>query len=345
MHILGLANGTVRGNSEILLKAALKAASDTDKTITTSWIHVPSAVCPPNPKPLQGVQDVSLGSNTGMTDGASISAQERDDRAVVLNALLDADALIFTTPVYSHSPMGVLKGFLDKILGPYTDVAFARRALERKEAGDPAFVNTQIDQRLLKPRIVGFLAVAGSTTPDQISLALPMLHLLVYSLHAKVVDQDVLLGYGAPGIVAVKNEGVAVKRAEQLGRNVASQLGKPFDEAQYLGPEVHGACPNCHLAKFELLDLVGNISCVTCGTDGKLEVDQKGSFIPVWNKDSRWCCITMIGKIAHLDDIIQNGRPEGEFIKTNANFAQSRDRWLNVEIPKIKLSSDIQNGV
>jgi multimeric flavodoxin WrbA len=36
MHIIGLANGTPFGNSEILLKAALTAATESDSTITTS---------------------------------------------------------------------------------------------------------------------------------------------------------------------------------------------------------------------------------------------------------------------------------------------------------------------
>jgi hypothetical protein len=65
----------------------------------------------------------------------------------------------------------MLKGLIDHIMGPYTDADFARKMIhEQKEAG-PA-----INDRILKPRVVGFMAIAGSTTPDQVTLALPTLH-------------------------------------------------------------------------------------------------------------------------------------------------------------------------
>jgi len=78
---------------------------------------------------------------------------------------------------------------LDTLLGPYTDVAFALRVLEGKKNGDAKFANMNVDMRILKPRIAGFMAVGGSTTPDQFTMALPTLHLFAYSLHIKVVDQ------------------------------------------------------------------------------------------------------------------------------------------------------------
>lgn len=46
MHILGLCNGSINGNSEILLKAALKVDTAIDSSLTVSWIHVPSVVLP-----------------------------------------------------------------------------------------------------------------------------------------------------------------------------------------------------------------------------------------------------------------------------------------------------------
>jgi len=42
MHILGLVNGSIGGNSEILLKATLLSTKHANPSITTSWIHVPS---------------------------------------------------------------------------------------------------------------------------------------------------------------------------------------------------------------------------------------------------------------------------------------------------------------
>lgn len=62
MQILGLANGTPAGNSEILLKAALTAATESDSSITTSWIHVPSISIPTNPAPLDSPVGFDLAS-------------------------------------------------------------------------------------------------------------------------------------------------------------------------------------------------------------------------------------------------------------------------------------------
>jgi len=77
--------------------------------------------------------------------------------------------------VHSHQPAGALKAFLDTLLGPYTDVAFAQRVLEGRKNGDAMFANMNVDMRILKPRVAGFMAVGGSTTPDQFTMALPTL--------------------------------------------------------------------------------------------------------------------------------------------------------------------------
>jgi multimeric flavodoxin WrbA len=252
MQILGLANGSVGGNSEILLKAALSSAKLSNPDITTSWIHIPSLTYPPNTGPLTNSVDISMGANASNNyNGSTSSSTVIDDRRTLYEAIMNADALIFSTAVYSHQPAGALKAVLDKVLGPYTDPAFASRILQGKKDGDPKFESMSVDERILRPRVAGFLAVGGSTTPDQFTMALPTLHLFAYSLHAKVVDQDVVMGCGNPGAVIAAQDGKVMERAKELGRRVASQIGKAFDEARYLGPETEGACPECHLAKFD----------------------------------------------------------------------------------------------
>ncbi|KAF2756847.1 flavo protein [Pseudovirgaria hyperparasitica] len=288
MHILGLANGTPAGNSEILLKAALSAATQARESISASWIHLPSLSIPLDGGPLPGAQDISLGANASLKSSTTTKDPAADDRRALLDAILDADALIFSTPVYSHTPRGSLKAIFDTIVGPSTDAVFAARCLERQKAGDPRFEDVQIDGRLFKPRVVGFICSAGSTTPDQVSLALPTLHLCVYSFHAKVVDQMVVYGVGAPGFVVAKVGGAELCRAEELGRNIASEIGKGFDEARYLGPKSRGACLYCHLSTIEVLDTGENeIMCATCGAQGKLAVGIDGVIGPMWKEDDQ----------------------------------------------------------
>lgn len=334
MHILGLANGTINGNSEILLKAALTAAEKTGKSITTSWIHVPSVSLPRNPKPLEGAQDVSMGTIAQTGDGGDNTVA--DDRVDVLDAILAADALIFATPIYSHQPAGTLKMLADRILGPFTDAAFVHRVLESQRSGDTTYQGITVDERILKPRVVGFIAVGGSTSKDQITMALPTLHQFVYSLHAKVVDQRIFQGNGRPSSVLLQG-GAAVGTAERLGENVASQIGKTFDQATYLGPVEAGSCPYCHLSKIEIDYTEENdIGCITCGARGKLIVAENGRIQPVWERDSVVSCITMAGKLTHLDHLREAAMRETPMMDS---VKEERERWARVSIPKVALTS------
>lgn len=340
MHILGLANGSEGGNSTILLKAALQSAKQSNPTTTTSWIHIPSLSYPPNAGPLAHAQDVSLGSNTGNNNhGSTTSTTHPDDRPALYEAIMNADALIFSTAVYSHQPAGALKAALDKILGPYTDAAFATRVLRSQQRGDPSFAATHIDARILRPRVAGFLAVGGSTTPDQFSMALPTLHLFAYGLHVKVVDQYVVSGCANPGAVLGARDGAEMRRAGELGRRVASQMGKAFDEAVYLGPVVEGACPQCRLAKYDFFGGPAmEMGCVVCGNTGRFVVED-GRVRVQWDEDSDFCCITWRGKEKHVDDIFKNGSAEWKGLQGNKEELQ---KWRSLDMGRVQLPSETE---
>ncbi|KAJ4989587.1 hypothetical protein SVAN01_04964 [Stagonosporopsis vannaccii] len=336
MHILGLANGSVGGNSTILLKAALQSAKNYSPHTTTSWIHVPSLSYPPNAGPMDHAQDVSMGTNTGNNSNGSLADSENieDDRKILYEEIMNADALIFSTAVYSHQPAGSLKAVLDRILGPYTDPTFASRILAGQRANDPKFASMKVDKRILKPRVCGFLAIGGSTTPDQFTMALPTLHLFAYSLHAKVVDQEVIMGCANPGAVLSTQDGAVMRRTEELGRRIASQIGKGFDEAQYLGPVPEGACPQCHLAKY---DFFGGeemrLGCVVCGNTGRFVI--KNIKVEVkWDENSEYCCISWKGKEKHLDDIFKNGSGEWKGLHGNKEQLQ---KWRELDLGMVTL--------
>lgn len=338
MHILGLSNGSINGNSETLLKASLQAAKRVDPAITTSFIHVPSVSIPHNAPPI----------NTGANLTSALYDREwgrqgkmPDDRMAVLNAVLDADAIIFASPVYSHQPAGSLKAMTDSIFGPFTDAAFARRIARGHDEQDPKYVNMPLDRRLLKPKIAAFLIVCGSApgSPDQWTMALPTMHLITYPLHAKVVDQYVAPGCNYPGAVLLRDE-VYIKRAEQLGENVASQLGRPFDEALYLGEEEDGACPYCHLLKYEFRDtaLSNDVRCITCGAQGTLKIRDNGQIRPVWEKDSEVSSITLAGKAMHLEDIL-NGVKTTKLLMMAEEIQTRREYWKGLELNHVVLPS------
>ncbi|CCT74219.1 uncharacterized protein FFUJ_10262 [Fusarium fujikuroi IMI 58289] len=334
MHILGLCNGSINGNSEILLKAALKAATATDSSISVSWIHVPAVVLPRQHLPFK--DDPSMIPYRDDGKQYQSSKREPDDRQAAFEAIMDADAIIIATPVYSHQPAGTLKALADAILGPYADVSMAYDLKRRQEAGDESVKDLKVDPRDFKPRVAGFIAVAGSnpTFPEQWTMALATMQTCLYPIHSRLVDQVVLSGYASPGAV-LADAGTALARAELLGRRVASQMGKPYDEAQYLGPEESDSCPYCHLLKIEFRE--GNrVVCIVCGANGILELGPGGDIRPEWEKDSNVSCLTLRGKIQHRHDIRDKLSMEQPKL---ASISSAFAKWKSLEFPLAPLPS------
>ncbi|KAF4497577.1 6-hydroxy-D-nicotine oxidase [Fusarium agapanthi] len=273
MHILSLCNGSIHGNSKILLKAALKAAAATDSSISVSWIHIPSVVLPRQHLPFR--------HNPSMVP-------YRDDGKDQLSGKREP-----------HDREAVFKALVDAILGPYADVSMTYDLRRRQEDRDTSVKDLEVDQRTFKPRVAGFIAVGASNLafPEQWTMALPTLQTCIYPIHSSVVDQVVLSGYASPGAV-LADSGNALGCDELLGRRVASQMGKPYDEAQYLGPQESGSCTYCHLLKIEFRE-GNNVACITCGANGILELGSEGNIRPKWEEDSTVSCMTLKASIAH----------------------------------------------
>ncbi|MGH3179987.1 MAG: hypothetical protein ACRDPF_39705, partial [Streptosporangiaceae bacterium] len=129
------------------------------------------------------------------------------------------------------------------------------------------------------------------------TLALPIMHSATFSMHIAVVDQVQFEGAGTPRSVVLDT--AALDRAAALGRNVASQLGMPFDQARYLGPP--GLCPMCHL---DVVVLRGaDVECATCGARGQLASD-----LTVTWTDLTTSVISMDEKRAHAAEIQETAK-------------------------------------
>jgi multimeric flavodoxin WrbA len=239
-RILGLGCGQPHGSAEILLKAALRAAED------------------------QGAEPQLIRLNEVRLPSGTAEAAEPDDAWWLWERMIECDGLIVSTPIISRTVAARLKLFIDRALGPNADAAIIDGMLAlRREGREPA-VPFRVDERVLKPRVAGFLAVGGSLTSQWKTLALPIMHTTTFSMHIAVIDQVQFEGAGTPRSVVLDQ--TALDRAAALGRNVASQLGVPFDQARYLGPP--GLCPMCHL---DVVVLRGaDVECATCGARGRL---------------------------------------------------------------------------
>ena len=241
-RILGLGCGAPGGSAEIVLKAALRAAESAGADI--ELVRLDELRLPSGPDPA-----------------------EPDDAWWFWERLVDCDGLIISTPIISRTVTARLKLLGDRLLGPNADAAIIEQLLAvRRAGGDPA-VPFRVDERVLKPRVAGFLAVGGSLTSQWKSLTLPLMHTMTFSMSIAVVDQVQFAGAGTPRSIVLDE--AALNRAAEAGRNVASQLGKGLDDAEYLGPP--GQCPLCHL---DVVVLRGRaVECATCGARGKLDAD------------------------------------------------------------------------
>jgi multimeric flavodoxin WrbA len=328
MHILGISCGSPNGNSEILLKAALEAAVASATGTSISIIRLNELSCPSFPIP--GAFDPGRGAAFGPPKKLLPHDKIPDDRLAALNAILDADAIILASPVYTRQPAGVLKYFFDKTLGPTVDASFVLQALEGKKAGNPRFKDYSPDTRVLKPRIAGLIAVGGAGSPEWGTFALPLLHQCVFSFHAKVVDQIQIYQCPFPGSVLLRDESNAMEQAERLGRNIAANLGRSFEQAKYMG-ENHGSCPYCHLDMVVLNGTEDNgIDCAVCGAKGNLQANADGKIMAVMNAEPVTSIITMEGKGRHMQEIEAVGRKLGPKM-ANETVQAERARYKDMD--------------
>jgi multimeric flavodoxin WrbA len=267
-RMLGLGCGHPHGSAEILLKAALRTAQEQGAEVE-----------------LVRLNEVRLPSGTA-------EAGEPDDAWWLWERMIECDGLIVSTPIISRTVAARLKLFIDRALGPNADAAIIDGMLAlRREGREPA-VPFRVDERVLKPRVAGFLAVGGSLTSQWKTLALPIMHTTTFSMHIAVVDQVQFEGAGTPRSVVL--DPAALDRAALLGRNVVGQLGVPYDQARYLGPP--GLCPMCHL---DVVVLRGaDVECATCGARGRLAPD-----LQVTWTDLASSVISMDEKRAHAAEI------------------------------------------
>jgi multimeric flavodoxin WrbA len=290
--VLGLGCGRPRGSAEILLKAALRAAEEKGAEVE-----------------LVRLDELRLPDSVPESD-------EPDDAWWLWDRLAECDGLIVSTPIMSRTVAARLKLLVDRLLGPNADAAVIDGLLALRRQGRKPAVPFRVDERVLKPRVAGFLAVGGSLTPQWKTLALPVMHTVTFSMHIAVIDQVQFGGAGTPRSVVL--DPPAIDRATTLGRNVASQLGTPFDQARYLGPP--GLCPMCHL---EVIVLHGaDVECATCGARGQLAPDQRVT----WT-DTSTSVISMAEKRAHAGEIQETAARHSELRAQIEERARAFDEY------------------
>ena len=280
MKLLGVSAGAEGGSAEILLKAALMAASARGAEV--SWLSL---------------DDMRI--STGPT-----LAPADDDCRWFFDRVMDADGVIYSSPIYSRTTAGKLRLLTDRVFGPHADVGFIELLLERSRAGGragPVSLPFKPDERALRPRVAAFLVTGGALGEQWNTLALPLMHSLSFSLRCGVVDQAVFSGSGTPASVVLQP--VALDRARLLGERIAEQLGRPFEDVQYLGEP--GLCPLCHLNVIDVRE-DDIVECATCGAEGQLLADESGGVSVVFEDPAGLAksVLAMEEKRLHSEEIL-----------------------------------------
>lgn len=286
--VLGLSAGNAGGSAEIVLKASLRAAEDVGADV--SLVRIDDL-------------DLSLGPAAG-----------KDDADWFWDRLMESDALIVSTPIYTRTIPGKLRLLGDKISGPQADVAFTAEILRMRAAGEPISAPFPIDERVLRPRVAGFIAVGGSLPPRWKTLALPLLHTLTASMQAAVVDQVQFAGAGSPSSIVLQS--ASLERAALLGRNVAAQLGRAYDEVEYKGTP--GACPVCHLDVIALMP-DGTIECATCGAAGTFVVSNGRVSASLAGAGLDQSVYSLVEKLAHFHEV-QDTAAQHSLVRAQIDF-------------------------
>ncbi len=284
-RMLGISCGAPGGSVEILLRRALAAGRNAGleaRLVRLADLDIPFT---------------AAGDPT--RDGA--------DSERFWEELMEADALIVAAPIYARSAPGTLRLLADRLLGPNADAAFVRELLALRAAGQEPAVPFRIDERVLRPRVAGFIVCGGSLPERWKTLALPEMHGFAFPMHVAVVDQVQFAGAGTPASIVLQPE--ALERAATLGRRVASQAGRAFEQAEYLGSR--GLCPMCHLDVIALRS-GGAVECATCGAAGRLELGPDG---PTAHFDADGCAqsvISLAEKRAHFFEVQETAARHAE---------------------------------
>jgi len=170
------------GNTEILLGEAMAGVQDED--MTAELISLAGKTI----NPCDGCSDCVPGG----------SCHIQDDMQEVYEKMLEADGIIFATPVYFHGMTSQAKALLDRTI--------ALRSPSIRLAG----------------KVGGVIGVAG-----QLGIIDVLKSLYFYFAHNHMPAADYVIAYAGPK-GAVENDELTMKSARELGRQMTQLVQKDF---------------------------------------------------------------------------------------------------------------------
>lgn len=288
MKILGISGGMRNGSNDGLCKEALMGAKEQGakvEFIQLQNLHIEHCTgC------TACVQSVLGGKGGGCV--------LKDDFDWLLDKMLDADGIVFATPIFEKGATGLFHTITDRF-GPRLDRGNNLIGTKiAQETGGKA-----PDPRILKDKVISFLGIGGSDWVTRVQCDMGMLALTPMW---KVIDNKVF-----PWSLSILVDDERVAEAHQAGVNIA-KAAQDMEKASYQGEP--GVCPHCHSRNFYLAD--DEAVCCLCGAHGEVQnVDGKYIFtFP--DSQVEHLHDTLSGKFLHGNDIKENTARKFENMKT-----------------------------
>lgn len=242
MKVLGISTGRRFGNSEMLLRHALKAVREAGHEVELIRLQDYRI------KQCSGCVSCMIRGNERELPRPCIYTPEEDDCAFVLEKIVHCDGLILAVPNMDLMPHGMIIDLANR------SIAINERAryFRSPDSDIPEYC-----------KVTATIGVGGS---DWTHFQMPLLNLCAIWLSGArltLADQMLVQHVETPGVAATLDE--ACRRAERLGRNVVAELGKAEGEIVYHG-EMPEACPICHCDTLLLRE--GRLVCPLCNTVG-----------------------------------------------------------------------------
>jgi multimeric flavodoxin WrbA len=310
MKILGISCGSKNGNNDAMCREALMGATEMGADIEFINLHNLDL------KYCTGCTSCVISLFTGKGNRCIL----KDDFEWLLDKMLDADGIVFATPIFVKGAPGIFHTLIDRF-GPRMDRGnntIATNISEEKGREIP-------DPRILKDKVVSYMGIGGSDWTTRIHCD--------HGLQAltpmwKIINSEVF-----PWSKGIIMEDEKVARARQIGINLA-KAARDMASATYQGEP--GVCPHCHSRNFYLNDNSSEAICCLCGIIGEIKVVDGKVVFAFPEEQLQHAHNTLSGKMIHADDIQMNEGKSMALRKTDefkARVKKYRD-FVSTSVPE-----------
>ncbi|MBP3913640.1 MAG: flavodoxin family protein [Lachnospiraceae bacterium] len=293
MNILGISFGRKNSNCDIVCKEALFGCREADPNAEIRFVNTINM----NIGRCRGCGACS----TALEKGKDNVCIFKDDFQALEDEVRWADAIIVSAPVYTLTPTGQFKDFVDRFSCRH-DVSAINWVLDKRRSGEMPGDPDDFPIERLRKRTVGFISVGGASTDNWTSFGTPLLQTFAMSAMMKVMGN-----YNANSMGTIGNpylDDQLIENMHELGRRTVKGLND--ESVEFFEPDnkPKGVCPFCHQRLITILPGTTKVECPVCGIEGQLSI---------------------------VDGAIEVDFPEAQVARARGTFAGLREHTVEIQ--------------